>query len=115
MPSGRVIGQQADDLAADLGEQLGVGQDLGAIGLAVFVVEKDQVDVGAVVELLAAQLTQPEYDKPSSRACTMSGVRRIEPRRGIAPAATATSTQASARSERSCVINSSGKPRTMSL
>ncbi len=63
-PQRGVVGQQADDVAAHPGKKLGVGDDLGAGGLAVFVVEEDQVDVGAVVELLAAELTQPQHDEP---------------------------------------------------
>ena len=63
-----VVGQHPDDLAADLGEELGVGDDLGADGLAVGVVDEDQVDVGAIVQLLAAELAERQNDEPRGLA-----------------------------------------------
>ncbi len=67
-PQRGVVGQQTDDVAAHPGKELGVRHDLGALGLAVFVVEEYQIDVGAVVELLAAELSQAQDDEPGGRA-----------------------------------------------
>ena len=114
-PQRGVVGQQPDDVAPHPGKELGVGHDLGALGLAVFVVEEDQIDVGAVVELLR----RPAFPAPARRSEPADPRAVIgTPNRASArtrASRTAASTQASARSERSWVITSSGKPRTMSL
>ena len=64
LPQGRVVGEQADEVAPHPGEELGVGDRPRAVGLPLVVVEEDQVDVRAVVELLAAELAQPEHHEP---------------------------------------------------
>ena len=114
-PQRGVVGQQPDDVAPHPRKELGVRDDLGPGRLAVFVVEEYQIDVGAVVELLAAELSQPQHDEPGGRTARASSARRSEPRPRARASRTAASTQASARSERSRVITSRGKPRTMSL
>ncbi len=66
----RAGGEKVDHLLDDAGEEDGVGGrsgvvDLGfslAISLAIFLVKDDQIDVGAVVEFLSAELAEPEDD-----------------------------------------------------
>ncbi len=79
----RVVGQQPDELAPHPGEELGVGDDLGPAVCAILVVQEDQIDVGAVVELLAAQLAQAQHDEPCRRSAAVT--RNAEASLGASP------------------------------
>jgi hypothetical protein len=59
-----VRAQEPDDLGADAGEVIVVGDDGDALALslAFLVVEEHQVDVAGIVEFLAAELAEPEDD-----------------------------------------------------
>ena len=58
-----MVGEEADDFASHSGEEFGVGDGSRAKGLAFEVVEEDQIDVRAVVELLSAELAEGEDDE----------------------------------------------------
>ena len=79
----RVLGQQADDLGSHPPEELGIGDDPGTEGLTLLIVEEYEVDVGAVVELGAAELAQSQHDEPSGRSVLPAG--RAEPLLGPGP------------------------------
>ncbi len=83
-PQRGVLGQQADHLAPHPREKFGVGNDLGPGGLAVLIVEEDEVDVRAVVQLDAPELSQAQDDEPSGRAprCRRFAEPRLSPRPG---------------------------------
>lgn len=59
-----MVGEEPDDLAAESGEELGVGDRPRTGGLSFDVVKEDQVDVRAVVQLLAAVLAERQDDEP---------------------------------------------------
>ena len=80
----RVLGQQPDDLAAHPREELGVGDDLRAGRLPVLVVEEDQVDVRAVVELLRRRAC-PGPARRTARRAAAGGTRNAVPRLGARP------------------------------
>ena len=68
-----VVGEEPNDVAAHPGEELGVRDDARAGGLALDVIEEDQVDVGAVVQLLAAELPHRQHDEPRGLALVPGG------------------------------------------
>ena len=67
-PQRRVVGQGADDLATEPGEVLGVRQRPGAGGHPFVIINENQVDVGAIVQLLAAELAQGQDHEPGGLA-----------------------------------------------
>ena len=58
------LGQQPHDLAGQAVEELDVGDRPRAVGLAVAVVEEDQVDVAGIVQFQAAELAHAQHDEP---------------------------------------------------
>ena len=109
-----VFGEQPDDFGSHPCEELGVRDDSRPRGAAILVIEEDKIDVGAVVQLSAAELAQAQDDEPGGAAIGPHAG-RTGPRPTTAPARVAASVQASARFDRSSVITSKGRPRTMSL
>ena len=75
MPSSVVLGQQADELAGQVLEELAVGDRPRAVGLALAVVEEDQVDVAGVVQFAAAELAHAQDDEPGRPAVGRRGRR----------------------------------------
>ena len=78
-----MVRQQPNDVASHPGKELGVRHDLGAGRLAILVVEENQIDVGAVVQLLPAQFSQPQNDKP--RGCPPCRHRHAKSALGATP------------------------------
>ena len=72
-----VFGEQPDDLGSHPCEELGVRDDSRPRGAAILVIEEDKIDVGAVVQLGAAELAQAQDDEPGGAA--------IGPQRGPEP------------------------------
>ena len=67
------LGQQADQLAGEVVEKLGVGDGPVAVGLAVEIIEEDQVDVAGVVQLAAAELAHAQDDEPRGASVGAAG------------------------------------------
>ena len=82
-----VFGEQPDDLGSHPCEELGVRDDSRPRGPAILVVEEDKIDVGAVVQLSAAELAQAQDDEPGGAAIGPRRGRRTGPRPTTAPAA----------------------------
>jgi len=70
---GGVAGQEVGDEMGDLDGELFVGNDVGTGGFAVGGVEEDEVDVGAVVELFAAEFADGEDGERGGREAVAEG------------------------------------------
>ncbi len=59
-----LLGEQADDFSPQAVVELAVGDGVRAVGAAVGLVQKDQIDVAGVIQFDSAQLAHAEHDKP---------------------------------------------------
>jgi hypothetical protein len=71
---GGVAGEEFGRELGDLDGELFVGNDVGAGGVAVGGVEEDEIDVGAVVELFAAEFADGEDGERSGGEAVAAGV-----------------------------------------
>jgi hypothetical protein len=71
---GGVAGEEVGDEVGDFLRELFVGDDGGAGGVAVGGIEEDEVDVGAVVELFAAELADGENGEGRAGEAVAEGV-----------------------------------------
>ena len=69
-----VLGQKPDELAGQVLEELVVAHGPRTVGLALAVVEKDQVDIAGIVQLAAAELAHAEDDEAGRLAVRADGV-----------------------------------------
>src|SRR5439155_23848511 len=68
LPIGGVGGKQGDILIGDLLVKLFIGDARGTVGLAVAAVDEHQIDVGAIVQLLAAQFAERDHGEAAGAA-----------------------------------------------
>ncbi len=68
-----VVGEQSDDFATHPREKFGVGDDARTGGLPFGVVQENQVDVRAVIQLVAAELAERQDDERGGVAVGTAG------------------------------------------
>ena len=93
------LGEQPHHVAGQPVEELAIAPRPRAVGLAVRVVEKDQVDVARIIQLDAAELAHRQHDEPGRLAVAACAARRASARACAGPTRTAASRIASARCE----------------
>ena len=93
------LGEQADHFLRQPLEVLLVADGAAGIGLAVLLVQEDEVDVAGIVQLDAAQLAEAEHDEPAALAVAHAAAGRTARRRCRRAKSSAASTIASARYE----------------